>query len=64
MQPRDSFVGQVLEELRVEVVSVSTSSRVSASDIEVDSGVDWRSVLMSRLTEREWFLATRNAKII
>ena len=38
--------------------AVSTSSRVNASDIEVDSGVDWRSFLMSRLTEREWFLAS------
>ena len=61
MQPRDSFVAQVLEELRVDVVSVSTSYRVNASDIEVGSGVDWRNVT---LTEREWFSATRNAMII
>ena len=55
-------MAQVLEELRVDVVSVSTSSRVNASDIEVDSGVDWRNVTLT--DEREWFLATRNAMII
>ena len=40
---------------------IFTSYSVNASDMEVDSGVDWRSFLMhvtSRLTEWEWVLAS------
>ena len=59
----------VLEELSVDVIiawcfaglidfsAVSTSSKVEASDIEVDSGVELRRFFISEFTEREWILA-------
>ena len=42
----------------MDLSAIPTSSKVKVSDVEVHSGVDWRSFLISRLTEREWVLVS------
>ena len=38
----------------IDFSAVSTSSKVKASDMEVDSGVDLRRFFISEFTEQEW----------